>query len=532
MPFPFPFPFKDPSFDGFGTTIESNVHFDVDYVNAFWDDVAKAFTYGDGDGKLACNDASKTLLAVCSLLLVLILFSACLLYKKPGFLSTPLSEALDIVAHEYTHAITSSESNLIYINESGALNEALSDIMAAAVDRSAGASITDSWLIGEDVWTPNTAGDALRDMSNPMLNGDSDYYPERYQGLDDNGGVHLNSGIANLAFVLMVQGGQHPRGKTTVQVPAIDSNFDNSMDIASEIFYNANTECLTPGSNFEAIRFCTTEVVSDIVHRDSINAAWEAVGVCDGCGSPNTVIVLTDGIPLNDQEGQTGDMQQYVLENVSAGATVTCSLAGPNGDADLYVWFGDETGPGEEDDCSSLSPTSNEECTVGPAVSTTDLYAAVHAYSGYSGLQITCTCEGCSNPNPVNPDNAIELDDGVLLNNQGGRTGFVQQYVLENVAPGAMVTCSLAGSNGDADLYLRFGGETGPEEVNDCSSLSSTSNEECTVGPAASTTDLYAAVHAFSGYSGLQITCSSTAITKQSNADQSSLSDALEGHWN
>ena len=64
------------SFDGFGTTIESNVHFDVDYVNAFWDDVAKAFTYGDGDGKLACNDASKTLLAVCSLLLVLILFSS------------------------------------------------------------------------------------------------------------------------------------------------------------------------------------------------------------------------------------------------------------------------------------------------------------------------------------------------------------------------------------------------------------------------------------------------------------------------
>jgi len=403
--------------------------------------------------------------------------------------------------------------------------------MAAAIDRSAGASITDTWLLGEDVWTPFTSGDALRDMSNPMLYGDFDYYPERYQGLDDNGGVHLNSGIANLAFVLMVQGGQHPRGKTTIQVPAIDSNFDNSMDIASEIFYNANTECLTPGSNFEAIRFCTTEVVSDSVHRDSINAAWEAVGVCDGCNNSNA-IALTAGLPLNNQEGQTGFVQQYVLENVSPGATVTCSLAGSNGDADLYMRFGGEAGPQQVNDCSSLGFTSNEECTVGPAVSTMDLYAAIHAYSGYSGLQITCTCDGCSDPNPAIPDNAIELDDGVPLNNQGGRTGFVQQYVLESVSPGATVTCSLAGSNGDADLYVRFGDEAGPQEVNDCSSFSPTSNEECTVGPVASTTDLYAAIHAFSGYSGLQITCSSTGITKQGNADASSLSDAIENHWN
>jgi len=321
-----------------------------------------------------------------------------------GIEASPLSKALDVVAHEYTHGITSHESNLIYQYESGALNEAMSDIMAAAVDRWAGASITDTWLMGEDVWTPNIAGDALRSMSNPTLSYDVgyDYYPERYQGPEDDGGVHWNSGIANLAFVLMVQGGQHPRGKTTIQVPAIDPNFDDSINIASEIFYNANTQCLTPYSNFEAIRFCTAEVVSESIYRDSINAAWEAVGVsgdCNGCGSSNTVIVLTDGIPLNDQEGQPGDVQQYVLEDVSPGATVTCSLVGSNGDADLYMRLGGETGPGEEFDCSSLSPTSNEECSVGPAASNTDLYAAIHAFSGYSGLQITCSTDG--NPGDV-----------------------------------------------------------------------------------------------------------------------------------
>ena len=383
------------SMDDFGMTIESSVHYDFNLVQAYWDSISQALYYGDGDGKFTHQVASQTFLAN--------LFSVThSFYCMPmtGIEASPLSEALDVVAHEYTHGITSHESNLIYQYESGALNEAMSDIMAAAVDRWAGASITDTWLVGEDVWTPNIAGDALRSMSNPTLSYDVgyDYYPERYQGSEDNGGVHWNSGIANLAFVLMVQGGQHPRGKTTIQVPAIDSNFDDSMDIASEIFYNANTQCLTPSSNFEAIRFCTAEVVSESIYRDSINAAWEAVGVSGG-GNSNA-IVLTSGVPLDNQEGQTGDVQQYVLEDVSAGATITCSLVGSNGDADLYLRFGGETGPEADYDCASFSPTSIEECTVGPAASTTDLYAAIHAFSEYSGLQITCSTDG-TNPGDV-----------------------------------------------------------------------------------------------------------------------------------
>ena len=375
--------------------------------------------------------------------------------------------------------------------------------MAAAIDHSAGASVADTWFIGEDVWTPNTAGDALRSMSNPKDFGAYDYYPERYRGSDDNGGVHLNSGIVNLAFVLMVQGGQHPRGKTTFQVPAIDSNFDDSMDITSEIFYNANTQCLTAGSNFEAIRFCTAEVVSDSIYRDRINLAWKAVGVCDGCG--REAIVLSDGVPMNNQEGQMGDVQQYILENVSTGAAVTCSLVGSNGDADLYVQFGSQTGPGEEFDCSSLSFTSNEECTVGPADLNTDLYVAVHAYSGYSGLQITCT--GNLNPDEIMIDEIVMLTEGVLLSNQEGQTGDVQQYVLKNVSAGAAVACSLDGSNGNADLYVRIGGVTGPGKEYDCASTSLASNEKCIIGPVASSADLYIAIDAHSGYSSLDITC-------------------------
>ena len=68
-------------------------------------------------------------------------------------------------------------------------------------------------------------------------------------------GVHYNSGIMNLAFTLMVQGGSHPQGKTSVQVTAIDNDFDISLQIAANIFYSANTACLTPRSSFEDARY-------------------------------------------------------------------------------------------------------------------------------------------------------------------------------------------------------------------------------------------------------------------------------------
>jgi Zn-dependent metalloprotease len=69
-----------------------------------------------------------------------------------------------------------------------------------------GASVNDTWKVGEDIYTPNTANDALRYMADPKLGGDYDWYPTRYMGTADYGGVHWNSGIANLAFKLMVSG--------------------------------------------------------------------------------------------------------------------------------------------------------------------------------------------------------------------------------------------------------------------------------------------------------------------------------------
>ena len=230
------------SIDDNGMTLVSRAHYGNNYNNAFWN--GSQMTYGDGDGTTFI----------------------------------PLSQDADVVAHELTHGVTERSSNLVYSNESGALNEALSDIFGAMVDRQEGANTVDTWLLGEDIYTPGINGDGLRVMNDPVAAGDYDYYPTRYTGTSDNGGVHWNSGIANLAFVLLVEGGTHPRGKTSVVVPAI------GFSTAADIFYCANVNCMTSRGDFEDMRACTAGCTSGAT-ADAVNLAWDAVAVPGGGGS-------------------------------------------------------------------------------------------------------------------------------------------------------------------------------------------------------------------------------------------------------
>lgn len=258
------------SLDDNGFALISTVHYGNNYNNAFWN--GSQMAYGDGDGNVFA----------------------------------PLGNALDVAAHELTHGLTTFTSNLIYQNESGALNEAMSDIMGAAVEAWAGGGSVNSntWKLGEVIYTPNTPGDALRYMNNPTQDGSSrDYYPTRYTGSADSGGVHWNSGIANLAFQLLVDGGTHPLGKTTNNVPGI------GMTKARAIFYRTNVVYLTASSNFEAARAASVQAANDLYGASdaaAVHEAWCAVGVpgCPPGGPTNSPPELTT--PSN-QSNLTGD---------------------------------------------------------------------------------------------------------------------------------------------------------------------------------------------------------------------------------
>lgn len=275
--------FNRDSFNNQGATLVSSVHVGSNYVNAYWNTSQLAF--GDGDNQQ----------------------------------SAPLANALDVTAHELTHAVTQYSSGLVYQNESGALNEAWSDIFGAVIEARERLGATgynsNTWKIGEDVWTPYIAGDALRYMDDPVRdNSSKDYYPLRYQGGADNGGVHWNSGIANLAFKLTVTGGTHPRGRNNVQVGSI------GIDKARQIYYRAGVLYLRPNSTFEQARAATAQAAQDLYGRCNaeyvaVERAWDAVAVpgtwdCSGGGGGDIHFITYGGGAYDWHGGGCYDVAQ------------------------------------------------------------------------------------------------------------------------------------------------------------------------------------------------------------------------------
>ncbi|MFD1019878.1 M4 family metallopeptidase [Thalassobacillus hwangdonensis] len=211
------------SYDDAGATITSTVHYGNNYNNAAW--TGNQMIYGDGDGSTF----------------------------------TSLSGADDIVAHELTHAVTDTSASLVYENQSGALNESFSDVFGYFVD-------DEDWLMGEDVYTPGVAGDALRSMSNPEQYNQPAHMND-YQNLPnteegDWGGVHINSGIPNKAAYYTI----NSIGKSK----------------AEQVYYRALTVYLTPNSNFSDARDALVQSASDLYGSSTANAvstAWDNVGV-------------------------------------------------------------------------------------------------------------------------------------------------------------------------------------------------------------------------------------------------------------
>jgi thermolysin len=232
--------------DGATKLVVSRVHYGSKYNNAFWN--GTLMTYGDGDGTT---------------------FSSLV--------------TLDICGHEMTHGVTERTAKLTYSGESGALNEAISDIMGAMVERYARGESANTWKIGEEAYTPGVAGDALRHMDNPhnasnngyTADDDPDHYSERYTGTSDNGGVHINSGIVNKMFYLLAVGGSHHLGGSMTGIGA---------DKAAAIVYKALTAYMTASTNFAGARTAMLNAAGALYgsgspEQTAVGQAWSLVGV-------------------------------------------------------------------------------------------------------------------------------------------------------------------------------------------------------------------------------------------------------------
>jgi bacillolysin/thermolysin len=200
-----------------------------------------------------------------------------------GRVFTFLAGGFDVMAHEWTHGVTDFTSQLVYQDESGALNEAFSDIMAAAMEFAyqppGSARDQADWLIAEDVFLLSPG--FLRSLSNPTAGGEPDHYALRqFIGTNtDDGGVHYNLTIATHAFYLAVAGGRNRYSGITV--PGVGMA---NMGRMEQVFYRAFTMLMTPNARFTDARRATLQAASDLYggsspERAQAELAWTAVGV-------------------------------------------------------------------------------------------------------------------------------------------------------------------------------------------------------------------------------------------------------------
>jgi hypothetical protein len=227
------------SYDGRGGTVLATVHYERDYVNAFWNGTQLVF--GDGDGRTFDR------------------------FTKP----------VDVLGHEFTHAVTEHTAGLVYEGQSGALNESVSDVFASCLkQRLLGQdAVEGDWLIGAELFLPGVNARGLRDMAapgtaydDPVLGRDPqpDHMDRYVETTEDNGGVHINSGIPNRAFQL-----------------AAVSIGGSSWDGAGRVWYDALTHGqLDARSDFAGFAAATVAAAGD--HGSAVAEAWDTVGVRPG----------------------------------------------------------------------------------------------------------------------------------------------------------------------------------------------------------------------------------------------------------
>jgi Zn-dependent metalloprotease len=236
------------SIDAQGMRLDSTVHYQKGYDNAFWN--GKQMVYGDGDEDL----------------------------PESQRLFNRFTSAIDIIGHELTHGVTQFEAGLAYYGQSGALNESFSDVFGSLVKQrvlSQPATAAD-WIIGGGLLTANVNGVGIRSMKapgtaydDPVLGKDPQPAHMRdYQDVSyDNGGVHINSGIPNHAFYI-----------AAVEMGGF------AWNKAGRIWYVTLKDKLQSNANFQTAANQTHLAAGELygansLEQKAVQKGWEAVGI-------------------------------------------------------------------------------------------------------------------------------------------------------------------------------------------------------------------------------------------------------------
>ncbi|WP_428268064.1 M4 family metallopeptidase [Haliangium sp.] len=357
--------------------------------------------------------------------------------------------SLDVSAHEVSHGFTEQNSGLIYSGQSGGMNEAFSDIAGEAAEFYMNG--TNDFLVGEQIFK---ASGALRYMNNPPLDGSSiDNANDYYSGID----VHHSSGVYNKAFYLL----------------ATTPGWDTQS--AFQVFTRANQLYWTPSSTFESGYTGVRDAAEDLgLSTDDVDAAFAAVGV--GVQPP-------PGDGLNYSASNTSSAQQNTVNfdiDVNAGDRVTlatCGLAGASftGDTYLRLFSGSTQVASNDDSCGGLGSSITYTA---PSTGTLELHAGCYSSTSCTGsviVEIT----------PSTPPS------GGSFNYSASNTNSAQQNTVNHnvtLSAGQTIqfgTCTVPGSSGSGDTYLRLFNPSGVQVVSNddsCGLLSFASHAATTSG--------------------------------------------------
>ncbi len=304
--------------------LKLRVHYSSSYENAFWD--GQQMTFGDG---------ATTFYPLVS---------------------------LDVTAHEVSHGFTEQNSNLIYSAQSGGINEAFSDMAGEAAEFYMRG--TNDFQVGADIFKSTGA---LRYMEDPTLDGSSIGHADDYfSGID----VHFSSGVFNRAFFLLA----NTRGWDTRK--------------AFDVFVLANQTKWNEGTDYDNGGCGVYEAAGDLGYDQAdVRAAFNTVGVhtCD-VPPPPPPAELENGVPLTELGDSRGGEKYFSLEVPADAGTVTFSITGGTGDADLYVKFGSV--PNINDyDCRPYLNGNEETCEENHSEAGT-YHIMLRAFNSYSKVTL------------------------------------------------------------------------------------------------------------------------------------------------